>query len=564
MTTGGATDPTQPVNPLESLLFAIMRDVGTLLGGLGAASAGQTALLTQRSLATERPTLLTIAETMEGLRRGAVTTDQARNVFSRSGFTDTAQAALLAMVAELPDIGSIVALRRRGSIDQGEYASRAGQLGYDPAVAEAMYSLSEYVPPAQDVVTFAVREVFTPEIAERFGQYEDFPEEALPYFERAGVSADDARKYWAAHWGLPSIQMAFEMYHRRDETGVTLDDVLKLLRAQDVMPFWRDKIVAISTAPYTRVDVRRMHKLGIITDAQVESAYKELGYSDERAHNLMLFTIAVNKQESDDALEPFRSGLRSKMISMYQSRTLPEADLREGLDDLGYSAEQVGAYIAEATFIRAADEAEDWRKAIQSNYVKGFWTREQAITKMLDLGFSNEEVIEHVTVWDVQRELRDATEEERAQKDLTKTEVISAYRDGIMDEAEARAGLQALGYDDAEETMLIALADQANAKAQRSEVEASVRALYVAGRIGEGEARSKLGAAGVTSLRVETLMGKWADEILARTPSLSVAQIQAALRKDLIDSDDAGRRLEALGYDEEDRRIIIGIAGDVI
>jgi len=547
-------------SPFTLTLALIAEVLGVIIAAPQAAASGPIAVLQQASLAEVRPTILTPAEISEALRRGLVSGEQVESTLSRAGFSATAQGVIVGIAETLTDIGSLVALRRRGDIDQGTYAERSAMLGYSPANADLLYRLSTYVPPAQDVVQFAVREVYSPAIAERFGQFQDFPTEAMPDFERAGVTEANARKYWAAHWGLPSVQQVFEMYHRRAETNVTLDDVMLLLRSQDVMPFWREKIVQVATAPYTRVDVRRMHKLGIITAQEVENAYQALGYDDARAHNLMLFTVKANADESDDALEPFRAGLRSKTLSMYQARTMPEATARTVLVDLGYSAEQVTAYVAEAAFIRDADQADDWRAAIQKNYVQGYWNRDAVVRKMGELGFGAEEIIELVTVWDVQRELREATAEDRAQKDLTKSEVITAYRDGLLTDPEARSDLHDLGYDDDESHMLIRLADAAIAKAARAELEASLRALYIAGRIGDGDARSRLAAGGVTVARADALLLKWADEVRARTPTLTVAQVQEALKKGLIDDADADKRLTAIGYQEPDREILIAIA----
>lgn len=548
-------------SPFTLLLGLIAETLGVITQAPGAAATGPLAILSQASLAEVRPTLLTPQEILEAMRRQIVSGEQVENTLARAGFSAPAQAALIATAETLADIGSLVALRRRGDIPAADFTRRSMMLGYTAENAELLYRLSDYIPPAQDVVTFAVREVYTPAIAERFGQYQDFPDAALGDFARAGISEENARKYWASHWGLPSVQMVFDMYHRRAETGVTLDDVMLLLRAQDVMPFWRDKIVQVATAPYTRVDVRRMHKLGIIDAQEVENAYQALGYDDERAHNLMLFTVKANSQESVDELEPFRAGLRSKTLSMFQARTMPEKATREVLADLGYTPEQIAAYIAEAAFIREADQADDWRAAIQKNYVSGFWNRDAVLKKMAEIGFGDEEIIDLVTVWDVQRELRVATEAERAQKDLTKSEVISAYRDGLLTEIEARADLHDLGYDDDESQMLIKVADAANAKAQRAELEASLRALYLAGRVTEGDARSRLGTAGVTAARADALVIKWGDEVRARTPTLTVAQVQGALKRDLIDEPDADRRLTALGYQEADRAILIALAG---
>ena len=51
------------------------------------------------------------------------------------------------------------------------------------------------------------------------------------------------------------------MLHRGVIDTAELD---MLLRAQDVMPFWRDRLTAIAYRPLTRVDVRRMYKQGVL------------------------------------------------------------------------------------------------------------------------------------------------------------------------------------------------------------------------------------------------------------------------------------------------------------
>jgi len=140
----------------------------------------------------------------------------------------------------------------------------------------------------QDLITMSVREVFSPDIAQKFGQFEDFPADFATYAKQQGVSDEWAKRYWAAHWVLPSITMAFDMLHRGVIDQATIN---QLLRAQDIMPFWRDKITAISYNPYTRVDVRRMHKAGVLSEDEVLTAYKDLGYDDVKALKMTDFTL---------------------------------------------------------------------------------------------------------------------------------------------------------------------------------------------------------------------------------------------------------------------------------
>lgn len=551
---------TDQYGPVGLLIFEVMRVIGTALAGMGAASAGDVALMQQYSLSDLRPTLLTPPDATEALRRGEISPEQYTNTMGRLGFSDRAIDAMRALSYQLLDVGSLVELRKRGTVDRDEYEQRAAQLGYTVEDAERLFTLGIYIPTAQDVVQFAVREVYTPEIAQRYGQFEDFPTDALGDFGRAGLTEENARKYWAAHWQLPSFQEAIQMYHRRAETGFQLDDVMQLLRALDVMPFYREKLIAIASAPYTRVDVRRMHKLGILTLDQVADAYQALGYDDERAHNLAIFTEKLNNKESDDELEPFRAGLRGKVITLYEGNNLSRSVLEGVLRDLGYQPDQIAAFIAQAEFIRVADEYADYRESIRKLYVGEHWSREQAITKLHDLGHDEAEIAQLIPVWDLQRELREQTDADRHEKDLTKAEIIAAYKDAIMTLAETEESLQQLGYDDHEVTRLVKLADTAILKATRTDVEATAHTLFVAGRIGDAAARGQLAAVGLGAQRIEALLVKWQGEVAAKTPELTVAQIQAALRVDLIDTADADRRLTRLGYSVEDRSIIIALA----
>ena len=179
-------------------------------------------------------------------------------------------------------------------------------------------TLAYQIPPVADIITMAVREAFTPSIAERFGQYEDFPPEFERYAAMKGLDSEWAKRYWAAHWALPSAQQGFEMLHR----GVIGEDELDLLlRAQDVMPFWRDKLTAIAYRPLTRVDVRRMYREGVLDEAEVVSAYLDAGYSEENAERMALFTVrqtltTLSKFSSGDIVKAFTNRMISRSEAM--------------------------------------------------------------------------------------------------------------------------------------------------------------------------------------------------------------------------------------------------------
>ncbi|GAH07016.1 unnamed protein product, partial [marine sediment metagenome] len=73
--------------------------------------------------------------------------------------------------------------------------------------------------------------------------YEDYPKPLETWAAKKGLSKEWSQRYWAAHWSLPSASQGFEMLHRGI---INQSDLNMLLRALDVMPFWREKLTGIA------------------------------------------------------------------------------------------------------------------------------------------------------------------------------------------------------------------------------------------------------------------------------------------------------------------------------
>ncbi|GAI46847.1 unnamed protein product, partial [marine sediment metagenome] len=80
------------------------------------------------------------------------------------------------------------------------------KIGVHPNYTNIYKTLAYQIPPVADIITMAVREAFTPEIAAKFGQYQDFPDDLERYGAMKGLSKEWTQRYWAAHWALPSPQ----------------------------------------------------------------------------------------------------------------------------------------------------------------------------------------------------------------------------------------------------------------------------------------------------------------------------------------------------------------------
>lgn len=325
------------------------------------------------------------AMVQEMLRIGTVTVDTANDLLIKNGFSSDDARRILDIRRRIPDVGIVQVWFLRGFITREQALQILGQLGFEEPDNSRLLEMAFFIPPVADLITMAVREVFTPDVAERFGQFQDFPAEFSRFAAQQGISEEWARNYWAAHWALPSVQMGFEMLHRR---VITTEDLNLLLRSQDVMPFWREKLTQISFTPLTRVDIRRMHKLGVVTNDEVRDAYRDIGYDEQNAERLLQFTIQLNAPDEGDTPQVLEGLTRAAIISLFRRGTITRSETGELLRAIG-----LGAAAAE-TFIQVAELQEDeaQRDAETDLIIEqaraGILTRAQAEDRLNALGVS--------------------------------------------------------------------------------------------------------------------------------------------------------------------------------
>lgn len=133
------------------------------------------------------------------------------------------------------------------------------------------------IPPVTDVIRMQLREVYLEGRREELVGTEDRPIfDAL--MKEWGFDKFHADSYWGAHWILPSIGQLNEMLFRNVIDRETWE---RFVRFNDLEPSSIPRLGEIIFNPYTRVDVRRMARLGILSDEQLLQAYADLGFFAE-------------------------------------------------------------------------------------------------------------------------------------------------------------------------------------------------------------------------------------------------------------------------------------------
>jgi len=371
--------------------------------------------------------------------RGTVDADVAVEGLLDLGYTPEDAQTLIDNGSQLLDTERIVAAWLRGEIDDAEATERLRAIGYKPDAIELIKRLAMYIPPVEDLITMCVREVFSPEIAERFGQFEEFPREFAEYAQMKGVSRDWAERYWAAHWRLPSAEMGYEMLHR---DVIDQGDLDLLLRAQDIMPYWRDKMVAISYRPYTRVDVRRMHKVGVLEKEDLVRAYKDIGYDDEKSEKMADFTEAYN-------LGAEKTLHKTELTRLYSEHIITREEYVKKLRGVGIAAKSA-EYLAELADHKIEKKVLDEQiRSIGILYIEGRISAAQAQTRLTELGVLAAQALRHFDIWDAKKASKF--------KHLSVETLDKLLKQGLISQANYLNRVQILGYSAPDSRLLMEL-----------------------------------------------------------------------------------------------------------
>jgi len=241
----------------------------------------------------------------------------------------------------------------------------------------------------------AVREAFTPDIAQKFGLYQDYPSAFGEYMAKQGYSDEWAKRWWAAHWDLPSATMGMEMLHR----GIIgSGDFSTLLRALDVSPYWRPKIESLSYSPYTRVDVRRMFQVGVIKSRdELVRAYKDLGYDDTKAGNLADFTV-IEYGESE------REATKTDILQAYQIGRLSSAEASGMLADMGYPDWIIQTYLGRVDLARITRTTNEQIGYTKTLYVNGQFSKSDVHTQLGKIPLPAAEIERYLDEWEIPRQ----------------------------------------------------------------------------------------------------------------------------------------------------------------
>jgi len=339
---------------------------------------------------------ITVSDIVTALHRNSMTWDAAASELKKRGYTDQ-DIVIIKMISSTPlDVSDIFRAYYRSLIDTPTASTLLQSIGYTAYNADMLLKLSENYPGLSDIISMAVREAWNDSVAQKWGYDDDFPSIVADYAKKLGYNPDWAKRYWRAHWELPSVTMGIDMVQRE---VITQDEFINLLKIADYPSEWRKRIAQVIYQPYTRVDARRMYKLGVLSYDDLVREYKHLGYDEAHARALADFTVKYEDDQGNNKQDQYRNLTVSLLQKAYSKNLISKDEFESRLSDLRYAPDEAKIIVDLTDLSKTVDKApdpfadyqNDMKALIQRSYSKGFIDKDTAIKALLDINVSQQE-----------------------------------------------------------------------------------------------------------------------------------------------------------------------------
>jgi hypothetical protein len=365
----------------------------------------------------------------------------------------------------------------RGIIDNAEYLDylKTILVKHNRWNSYVSRIINAWMPGPSDIIRFIVRDAFNDQIVQRYGYDEEYPAQYQQLFELTGpgyplarlltvlggakgdvnLGVDPAKSwahyYWRAHWDLPSPTQAYEMLRRLRPNGAarlaqqlgvnandivtTLDDVRTLLKIADYPRYWRDRLIAISYHPLTRMDLRMILAEGIPDPVPVEERLQDLGYSAQDAEVVArLFRRRNFRQLQARGLIP----RESEIIRYGAQGLIGVGETQQLIAALQLPPDQAAALQAAIDLKARIEDRKHLIRHVKTAFVKAIISEQQARQMLTQSGLDPGLIERHIT--------RAKLERLSSRRRDTAAGIVWDWQRGLITTAQAIMDLDDIGF----------------------------------------------------------------------------------------------------------------------
>lgn len=374
-------------------------------------------------------------------------------------------------------------LRGHKTPDQSEEAVRR-LFGCNHKDAEKILKLTQFIPPVGDIIRFAVRDTFNPQLVDKlqlsaeynentelkdWGAAQGIGDVEIKTKDGRNITIDMLLKYWQAHWQLPAPTQCYEFLHRlrpdripsfgNQVPGLTKfdsDDLNTYLKANDYTPNVRRWLEAISYRVIGRVDLRRLYASDVITGAEVKEQLLDQGYNNRDADYLYDWMSQEKQKQKDKEDEKEKQKLigpyRNQLIKAYEDGSIDRNTVQSMLASTGMDDEDIFYRLAAIDVSVNRKIVLEYIKQVRSEFYLGGYDGQGAFTNLIEGGVAYERAARYVSLWQ-----RNQT---RKRKTANTDLLVKWYSEGKIGFEEINERLSVLGWTGQDRLLLIQGAEE--------------------------------------------------------------------------------------------------------
>ena len=456
----------------------------------------------------------------------------------------------------LPDVGTIAQLTATQRIPQAEGVDAIAAQGIDNGWAENLISMATSFPAMTDSLEMLRRGIITTDQLALWASLNGIPEDIVAKYlglQHNLVSVADAAlavlrgnltqadgEAIAAQNGFtsadfqviinntgepPGTDQLLEAYRRGFIDKATLERGILQSRYRNE---WIPVIEQLRYAPLSTADAVDAVVQNNLTRDQAASYADQNGLEPGSIDTLI--ATAGEPLSRTEMSQLYNRGLATKNDFL---QALRESRLK---DKYGSMAFELHSRLVEPSELSRA-------------LVDGVISQKDAVARAVELGYSTDDATMLVNAG--------IAEKTKTYRDKVVGSIETLYLDGIISQADATSGIIAMGYSDAEASLIVQATGFRQQAAVITQAVHGVRSKYLGHHITANEATGYLNAVGLPSPQVDYLMSIWGIERGAYTRVLTEAQIIKAVNSQLMTTADGESRLIALGYSKGDAQLLL-------
>lgn len=351
--------------------------------------------------------------------------------------------------------------------------------------------------------------------------------EARDYAAKTGFSVDAFDIIYKSQFTPPPVEALLTMLRRGQIDAGALPDAFQRL---GVAPEFVDPFVALVKGPPSSEQAVLAVVQNHLDEASARAILLENGIDD--AYYPWLYENAGRPPGPMEMLGAWNRGVAG-VNQAWVEQSIREGDIKN-------------KYIPTIIGLR---EHLLPQKTIVAGVHQGVIPDDKAMTKLLQLGISAENAGYLLA--------EGHNNKVASHKNVSVSQIETAYEDGSITRAQAQAMLVALNYLAADADFILNLVDVKWQQSLHNATVSRVKSLYLAHKIERTTASSDLDAAGVTAQHRDLYLQQW--DLVRATPTRTLTEGQAAnaYKKLIISAAQFRARLAALGYASDDVDLIV-------